>query len=138
MAGGQSIELVAPGAASARLEVLPREGLLRDNPRPDFVLDPVVLDAAGQVIGFWAAEMLEEARVVFPFRLAALDVYGPTPPEGESLTCNAAIRLEGDQLVSSNIDVLDAGGRCWMRLRGWEDKRFAFRSDSRRCRAPPS
>ena len=123
--GVRSIELVAPGAASARLEVLPREGLLRDNPRPSFVLDPVVLDAAGQVIGFWAAEMLAEARVVFPFRLAALDVYGPTPPEGESLTCNAAIRLEGDQLVSSNIDVLDAGGRCWMRLRGWEDKRFA-------------
>jgi phosphopantetheinyl transferase (holo-ACP synthase) len=89
------------------------------------VLDPVVLDAAGQVIGFWAAEMLEQAPVVFPFRLAALDVYGPSLPAGEPLGCVAAIRLEGDQLVCSDIDVLDATGRCWMRLAGWEDKRFA-------------
>ena len=123
--GVKSVELVAPGAARAQLEVLPRDGLLGASPRPNFALDPVALDAAGQVIGFWAAEMLEQARVVFPFRLAALDVYGPPLGEGEALTCNAAIRLEGEQLVSSNIDVLDSGGRCWMRLRGWEDKRFA-------------
>ena len=37
---------------------------------------------------------------MFPFRLAALDVYAPPPPEGEALSCNAAIRLEGEQLVS--------------------------------------
>ena len=54
---------------------------------PGFVLDPVVLDAAGQVIGFWAAERLERGPVVFPFRLAALDVHGPRRPEGEALAC---------------------------------------------------
>ena len=45
------------------------------------MLDPVLLDAAGQLIGFWAADELERGRVVFPFRLAALDVYAP-PPRG--------------------------------------------------------
>jgi phosphopantetheinyl transferase len=88
------------------------------------VLDPVVLDAAGQVIGFWTADRLERGRVVFPFRLAALDLYGPAPAEGESLACRAAIELVGDALVRSDIDVLDAAGRPWMRLTGWEDKRF--------------
>jgi acyl transferase domain-containing protein/phosphopantetheinyl transferase len=123
--GVRSVDVVAPAGARAQLEVLPRAGLLRNTPEPSFVLDPVVLDAAGQVIGFWAAEMLEQAPVVFPFRLAALDVYGPSLTEGEQLACVAAIRLEGDQLVCSDIDVLDATGRCWMRLAGWEDKRFA-------------
>ncbi len=122
--GVSSVDVVAPEGARAQLEVLPRVGLLRDTPEPSFVLDPVALDAAGQVIGFWAAEMLEQARVVFPFRLEALDLYGPPPAQGEKLACSAAIRLEGDQLVSSDIDVLDADGHCWMRLTGWADKRF--------------
>jgi len=121
----RSIEAVAPAGARAGLEVLPRTGLLRGTGEPEFVLDPVVLDAAGQVIGFWAAEMLEQAQVVFPFRLAALDLYGPPLPAGTQLACMAAIALEGEQLVRSDIDVLDASGRCWMRLTGWEDKRFA-------------
>lgn len=122
--GVKSVDVVAPDGARAQLEVLPRDGLVRESPEPSFVLDPVALDAAGQVVGFWAAEMLEQARVVFPFRLEALDLYGPPPAPGEQLACSAAIRLEGDQLVSSDIDVLDASGRCWMRLEGWADKRF--------------
>jgi acyl transferase domain-containing protein/phosphopantetheinyl transferase len=122
--GVRNVDTIAPAGARAQLEVLPRAGLLRDTPEPGFVLDPVVLDAAGQLVGFWAAEMLERARVVFPFRMAALDLYGPPLPAGEELSCVAAITLEGDQLVSSDIDVLDASGRCWMRLSGWADKRF--------------
>ncbi|MCW3017841.1 MAG: acyltransferase protein [Solirubrobacterales bacterium] len=122
--GVTSVDVVAPGGALAQLEALPRAGLVRGTPEPSFVLDPVALDAAGQVVGFWAAEMLEQARVVFPFRLEALDLYGPPPAQGEKLACSAAIRLEGDQLVSSDIDVLDASGRCCMRLAGWADKRF--------------
>jgi acyl transferase domain-containing protein/phosphopantetheinyl transferase (holo-ACP synthase) len=122
--GVRNLELVAPAGARARLEVLSRVGLLRERPEPGFVLDPVALDAAGQVIGFWAAESFAEARVVFPFRLAALDVYGPPLPAGEALSCSAAITTIGDQLVSSDIDVLNASGRLWMRLEGWDDKRF--------------
>jgi acyl transferase domain-containing protein/phosphopantetheinyl transferase (holo-ACP synthase) len=123
--GVASVDLVAPTGAHAQLEVLPRRGLLADDPEPGFVLDPVVLDSAGQVVGFWAADMLEQARVVFPFRLAAMDLYGPTPPEGERLSCLVAITLASEHVVCSDIDVLDGDGSCWMRLTGWEDKRFA-------------
>lgn len=123
--GVDEVGLLAPEGARARLRVLPRTGLLEGEAEPAFVLDPVLLDAAGQVVGFWAAGMLESARVVFPFRLAALDLYAPPPPEGEELSCAAQIRLEGEQLVSSDIDVLEPSGRCIMRLTGWEDKRFA-------------
>jgi phosphopantetheinyl transferase len=122
--GVESMDLVGAGCARARLQALPRTGLVRGDPDPALVLDPVLLDAAGQVIGLWAAETLERARVVFPFRVAAIDVYAPPPAPGEQLTCVAAIEREGEQLLSSDIDVLDAGGNCLMRLRGWDDRRF--------------
>jgi phosphopantetheinyl transferase len=98
--------------------------MLASDPEPSFVLDPVVLDAAGQVIGFWAADRLERGKVVFPFRLAALDVFGRPPVPGETLSCVASIALSGDALVCSDIDVLDPGGAPRMRLTAWEDKRF--------------
>ena len=108
----RAIELLAPAGAVARLQPLPRAGMLASDPEPGFVLDPVVLDAAGQVIGFWAADRLERGKVVFPFRLAALDVFGPPPVPGETLSCVASIALSGDALVRSDIDVLDAGRRA--------------------------
>ena len=122
--GVRSLEAIAPDGARALLEVLPRGGLLRDDPAPGFALDPVLLDSAGQLVGFWAAEVLDRGRIVFPFRVAAIDLHAPPLPAGERLGCAAAITLEGDQLTSSDIEVLDAGGRCVMRVEGWEDKRF--------------
>ena len=87
------------------------------------MLDPAVLDAAGQVIGFWAADLLDDARVVFPFRSrASTSTRHGAPPV--KLGCVAAIELAGERLVCSDIDVLDGDGRPWMRLTGWEDRRF--------------
>jgi phosphopantetheinyl transferase len=122
--GVHALDTVAPAGAAGRLRVLDPAGLLASDPAPAFQLDPVVLDAAGQLIGFWAAEVFDRGRVVFPFRLASLDVHGPRPAPGTELACAASIETLGDLLVRSDIDVLGADGRTWMRLTGWEDKRF--------------
>jgi phosphopantetheinyl transferase (holo-ACP synthase) len=122
--GVAAIEQTGASGTVARLRVLPTRGYFRGVAEPRFVLDPAVLDAAGQVIGFWTIEHLDRGKVVFPFRLQALEIYGPAQPPGEALTCAASIRLVGDHQVRSDIDILDAGGRLWMRLIGWEDKRF--------------
>jgi acyl transferase domain-containing protein/phosphopantetheinyl transferase (holo-ACP synthase) len=122
--GVRGLEAIAPDGVRALLAVPPREGLLRDDRAPRFALDPVLLDSAGQLVGFWAAEVLDRGRVVFPFALAALDLHAPPSPEGERLSASAAITLQGEQLTSSEIEVLDSGGRCVMRLEGWQDKRF--------------
>jgi len=110
-----AVETTAPAGARA---------LVRALPCPRFALDPIVLDAAGQLIGFWTAERLDRGRVVFPFRLEALDVYGPPADAGEEAICTSAITLNGEQLMRSDIDVRGTDGRPWMRLTGWEDKRF--------------
>ena len=93
-------------------------------PHRVFVTDPVVLDAAGQLVGFWAAEHLKRGFVVFPYHLKSLDVYGPNRPEGERLTCSVNVELEGNQAIRSNIEIALPDGTVWMRLQGWADRRF--------------
>ncbi len=129
--GVRSVDWVTADAAGATLQALPRDGMLGvggvsgvGGGGVEFVLDPVLLDAAGQLIGFWAADQLERARVVFPFRMASLEVLAPPPAAGEAFECRAAIELHGEQLVHSDIEVIGADGLCRLRLRGWEDKRF--------------
>ena len=122
--GVSAIERTADDGSTARLRILPADGMLRGEPAPRFALDPVTLDAAGQVIGFWTMEHLDTGRIVFPYRLEALDIHGPRPPDGASVDCVASIRLIGQHQVRSDIDVLAPDGRPWMRLSGWEDKRF--------------
>jgi phosphopantetheinyl transferase len=120
----RSVDATGPTGARATLERLAPDDLWNGGPVPPLVLDPVTLDAAGQLIGFWTSERLDRRRVVFPFRLAALDLYCPTPDVGAQLDCSARIEVRGEHLVRSDIDVRAPDGRPWMRLRGWEDKRF--------------
>jgi acyl transferase domain-containing protein/phosphopantetheinyl transferase len=122
--GVLSIERTGANGSVANLPVLPFTRFFRSNTEPRFVLDPVVLDAAGQVIGFWTMEHLSRGRVIFPYRVEALEVYGELRPAGELITCLAAIESLGDHHVRSNIEMAGADGRVWMRLVGWEDKRF--------------
>ncbi len=122
--GVKAIESTGRDGIIARLERLPADRFFDDAMVPNFVLDPVALDAAGQVIGFWTTEHLESASVIFPFRLKALDIFSAPPPVGAPIGCAAAIGLLGDQLVRSDIELCLADGTPWMRLTGWEDKRF--------------
>ncbi|WP_341716228.1 beta-ketoacyl synthase N-terminal-like domain-containing protein [Micromonospora sp. FIMYZ51] len=135
--GVAAMELTARRGSVGRLRVLPLGRLLPDAPEHPFLLDPVVLDAAGQVIGFWAAEQLDCAAVVFPYEVAGLDVCGPRPPVGTQLRCTARTELVGDRVVRSDIDVSTERGEVWLRLTGWADRRFELPSELRPLLLPP-
>jgi phosphopantetheinyl transferase (holo-ACP synthase) len=124
--GVRSVDLTARDGAVATLHVLPTDQMIASEAAPQFVLDPVVLDAAGQLIGYWAAEALERGQIVFPFACDSLEIYGPAHrPVGELLTCVAHVTgMIGDQIVTSDIEVLGADGLPWLRRRRWQDKRF--------------
>jgi acyl transferase domain-containing protein/phosphopantetheinyl transferase len=122
--GVASVDRSGKDGLVGQLAVLPPDGLFQSTASPRFVTDPVVLDAAGQLVGYWAAEYLERGFVVFPYRLEALHIYGPNRPTGEKLTCRLRLQLMGTNQVRSHLDVLGADGKIWMRLIGWEDMRF--------------
>jgi phosphopantetheinyl transferase len=107
-----------------QLRTLPTEHLFRTNRHPQFVTDPVLLDAAGQLVGFWAAEYLQRGFVVFPYHLQSLRIYGPNRAPGERFHCRVNLQLQGSEGIRSDIEITGADGTVWMQLQGWADRRF--------------
>lgn len=122
--GVVALDRVAENGVVGHLKVLPRTGLFASSPQPPFLLDPALLDATGQLIGYWAAEYLASGYIVFPIRLATLEVYGECPGEGEVLRCEVEIHEVSTRRLRASMTLVGADGRMWARLSDWEDWRF--------------
>ena len=85
--------------------------------------DPIALDAAGQLIGFWTAEHLEEGRLVFPVTVSAIEFFSPPSVPGDALSCTVSISNMDDLRVQADFDVAGASG-VQFRVSGWLDRRF--------------
>ena len=120
-----SVDTCADDGATATLSIPPPSALFRSR-RAAFVTDPVLLDAAGQVVGFWTAERLASGFVIFPFALERVSLYRGPLGGGEAARCRARIALEGDELIRSDLEVVAADGTTIARIEGWQDKRFTF------------
>ncbi|MEE8162035.1 MAG: beta-ketoacyl synthase N-terminal-like domain-containing protein, partial [Acidobacteriota bacterium] len=122
--GVKSVDTTGRDGTKATLEVLPRHDLFRDQKEPNFLTDPVVLDAAGQVVAFWTREELKEGFDIFPYRLDAMELFGPLLLPGTELQCRVRTELLGDKQIRSDIEIVDSAGNVSCRLEGWEDRRF--------------
>ncbi len=122
--GVQSLDRVGDDGAEARLMTLEADDLLPAGAARALLTDPVLLDQPGQVVGFWAAQLLPKGYLVFPYRLEALHFYGPPPPATEVLMCQARIALLGEHQTRSDLDIIRSDGQVCTRFIGWEDRRF--------------
>ncbi len=82
-----------------------------------------LLDAAGQIAGYWCACHATENQEALPFRIDRILFYGPHPETGAELQCDVNIREFTDLWGRFDID-MHRGGRVWARVEGWEDRRF--------------
>lgn len=108
----------------AQLEVLPTNNLFRSNASPKFHIDPFLLDAAGQLVGYWPVECLSEGFVLFPIRIKELTLYQENLRPGQRAICQLRISDVTQRQLRAEIDVIGPDGRLWMRIAGWEDWRF--------------
>jgi len=122
--GVVSMDRWGENGAEATVRGLPATEFFRSDPDPSFVIDPVLLDALGQVVGVWIADFPENGFVAFPFALEALYLYGPSLRPGERATCRAQVAMVGDERTRSDIDLVGQDARLRMRLVGWEDTGF--------------
>jgi acyl transferase domain-containing protein/phosphopantetheinyl transferase len=97
-------------------------------PPAGFLFDPVLLDAAGQLVGFWTADRLETGFVVFPVGFDSVRFYAPFTDTVRA-TCRSRSRLLAGGRVRSDVDFVDARGRMLIQFTGWEDMRFDFRRE---------
>jgi phosphopantetheinyl transferase (holo-ACP synthase) len=124
MQGTKSVERAGRNGCSATLEALPHTQLFSDNAQPAFLFDPVLLDAAGQVVAYWFWEAIEKGTDLFPYRVGAFHCYAAAPPAGTLLECRVLRRFESDAVIHSDIEVLDRAGKVYYRLDNWETRRF--------------
>lgn len=126
------------GGMEADLGVLPTRDYFAASPSPRFQFDAAMLDAAGQLAGFWLRERYEDVRNCFPFRVRSLELFAPPPPAGARVTCRGGIRMEGDTQLEARWELIDEDGRVILRAEGWEDRVFAVSDRFAAFRANPS
>ncbi|MEM1078236.1 MAG: beta-ketoacyl synthase N-terminal-like domain-containing protein [Pseudomonadota bacterium] len=120
----ENMDVVGAEGVEGTLVGLPHEDLYSGIANPVFETDAITLDAVGQLVGVWSAEMLPEAFHIFPFRVERLDVFRPRLAPGERARCRAQIALVGGDEMRAYIDVVTADNRLQCRIEGWWDKRF--------------
>jgi malonyl CoA-acyl carrier protein transacylase/phosphopantetheinyl transferase (holo-ACP synthase) len=108
-----------------RLVTLPHSGLFRSTPQPQLLTDPLLIDASTHLLGCWHLGRPDQTgRVVFPYELGAVDLYGPPPPEGTQLLCRVRVERSSARQVSHRIELVGPDGRLWCRLAPAEYWRF--------------
>ncbi|MGH3912910.1 MAG: beta-ketoacyl synthase N-terminal-like domain-containing protein [Pseudonocardiaceae bacterium] len=105
----------------ATMQTLPTHNLFASTPEPALLTDPMLLDAAGQLVGFWALEYLSDGFTGFPFLLEELQVFGPHPASGTPVRGLARIAYVSARHVRADIDLVGPDDRLLARLVGWTD-----------------
>jgi hypothetical protein len=107
------------------LQALPHSGLFRSHSEPDLLLDPLLIDASTHLLGCWHLGLPDQTgRVVLPYELGEVTLYGPRPAAGTRIGCRVRIERQTARQVSHRIDLLAPDGRLWCRLDSAEYWRF--------------
>ncbi|MCS6851308.1 MAG: polyketide synthase dehydratase domain-containing protein [Gemmataceae bacterium] len=107
------------------LRALPHTGLFRSMPNPMLILDPLLIDASTHILGCWhLGQPDREGRVVLPYEIGNVDLYGPPPPLGTLMPCRVRIGQSSTRQVSHVIEIFWPDGRLWCRLAPAEYWRF--------------
>ena len=135
--GVTSVERVGGEGIEATLQVAQQGGLFRTSGDPGFLTSPLLLDAAGQLVGFWTVEQLSHGYVVFPFHVRSIEFYGPPPRPGETLIGRALVSHSAESRLLADIEVLGSDHSVRIRVLGWEDKRIDMPKEFFRFRLDP-
>jgi acyl transferase domain-containing protein/phosphopantetheinyl transferase (holo-ACP synthase) len=122
--GVATLDAIAEEGVVGQLRTLPIDTLFRSIDQPHLLTDFALLDAAGQLVGYWPLEWVKTGYVMFPIRLDELRIYGPPLPPGHTVVCQVHMRDVHHKYMRADITILGLDGRLWMRLEGWCDWRF--------------
>lgn len=123
--GVLSVDQLGEEGCEAMLETQPRDRALRSNPAPDWIFDPVLADTAMHPLAAWHLEKADQTgRMLLPFELKQIEVFGSPPPAGTRLLCRSLVTTGTARYFSHDYDVITPDGRVWLRMRGARNWRF--------------
>ena len=82
-------------------------------------------------MGCWGLDAVrakQDGDVIFPLRLANLEIYDGDPGEGADVSCRINVREIQHHCVQVDADLVAPDGRLWMRMTGWNNWRFYWPS----------
>lgn len=115
----------ADDAIDAELEVLPTHEYFAHTQAPRFQFDAALLDAAGQLAGYWLTEKYTWGFNCFPFRVESFRVFAAMPAVGTRVLCRGHLRMTGEQTLVAVFDLVLPDGTVLARAEGWEDRKFS-------------
>lgn len=135
--GVRSLDRVGADGIEGTLVGLPTDSLFRSDPAPVFAIDPLLLDAAGQLFGYWTAAVLKTDFIVFPVEVDRVEFFRGALPSGGTATGRLLVTAVDEEHVVADFDVVDAAGRLLLRASGWRDRRFLVPEPFYRFRLNP-
>jgi phosphopantetheinyl transferase len=121
----------------ADLEAIAIEDFFSNTQQPIFQIDAGLLDAAGQLVGYWVSEQFGTDFNVFPFQVRAFHQYISPLPPNSAVLCRGLMRFTSEWQTEASFDFLDATGRVIARLEGWQDRYFSVPHRYYQCRLHP-
>jgi malonyl CoA-acyl carrier protein transacylase len=97
-----------PEGMEAEFVVPDRKGVVGE--RPDFVLNPALLDCMGQSKGYWLLEQHGKRDIgLYPYRIQSYQLFRRSAVCGERLLCKARMDFDG-QRAKAHFELLDQEG----------------------------
>ena len=122
----------------ADLVVLPRNELFSSGSEPSLAVDPALLDAAGQLVGYWVAERFGVDLSFFPFAVEDYRQFATPLPAGDRLVCRARVYIVSPEGTPAGFEFLDRAGRTIARFQASDDGPFPTPDEYETCRLFPA
>lgn len=135
--GVTKIDASGTNGNTGTLEILRHDLLLYGKPDMRFALDPVTLDAVGQLISFWSQEQVDPHCDTFPYRFESVRYFAPMPPVGTQMEGRVIIREVTDRDIRCDLEVLLPSGQVLYSVKDWTDRRFPQPPDLWHFRVSP-
>lgn len=123
--GVTSIRRWADEAIEADMITIPTHDYFSFTTTPKFRIDSALLDAAGQLAGYWLTEKHTWGFNCFPYHLGHYTQYGPPPPPGTKMICRGDVRMSDELRIEAHFDLFDDSGRLLFRAANWDDRKFS-------------
>jgi acyl transferase domain-containing protein/phosphopantetheinyl transferase (holo-ACP synthase) len=123
--GVASVDRLGENGIDATFKVISFDDFFKTQKTPQFVIDPSLLDAAGQLVGFWILDNKEISyNNVYPYKLDELHIYDGIQQPGAHVIGKGKITTLTENQLRSYIDIIGPSGSLLMRLIGWEGMSF--------------
>jgi acyl transferase domain-containing protein/phosphopantetheinyl transferase len=123
--GVKSIRRWGDEAIEADMATISTHDYFSFSPQPKLRLDSALLDAAGQLAGYWLTEKHTWGFNCFPYHLGHYTQYCDPLPANRKLICRGDVRMSDDLRIEAHFDLIDDSGRLVMRAANWDDRKFS-------------